>query len=249
MSFPAPSFSPPPKLSGQNWAELQPDGTAQVVSSSGNIEVVSGPGPKTNESFAPTHLYPAPSRSASLFGWGKKATFAFLGVLVAIIVGLIGALIAVAVSMSSDSSDYSSCPGQASTTNSASSATTSFSTTTVAVTAVPTQGFATLDCPNVNDTSYETPTAFSFTKRCGVDYRYQGGPADIVALTAYSFDACIDACGSYNHNNGAGSCFGVAYNPDLTSSLPRDYGNCWLKPTNDGTFFSVENPIAVATLD
>lgn len=66
-----------------------------------------------------------------------------------------------------------------------------------------------------------TSTSFSFRKFCSDESSISG--ANTLVVMAYSLNACINAYGSYNAQNGNGSRMGVTYNADLTSSLPSNF--------------------------
>ncbi|AEO64443.1 uncharacterized protein THITE_32223, partial [Thermothielavioides terrestris NRRL 8126] len=95
---------------------------------------------------------------------------------------------------------------------------------------VPTQGIIDFDCGRIS-TSRQVVTlgalSWGFDVSCMMDY--VGPGIDIVGMTAYTFDDCIRACAMLNNFARNNTCLGVFFNANLTTSLPANHGNCFLK--------------------
>ena len=85
-----------------------------------------------------------------------------------------------------------------------------------------------------------------FRIRCGIDVT--DGP-DLNAIKEYTIEDCIDACGNYNSESATigSSCEAVTFNANLTSNLPGENGNCFLKASANGVSTNGADPILVAS--
>lgn len=123
-------------------------------------------------------------------------------------------------------------------TSSPNSTSTSSSTSTAdvqgkaadAIIKVPTQGVVEFDCGKIS-MSRQLVTlgtlSWGFDVNCMMDYAGPG--VDLAGMTAYSFGDCIRACAMFNNFARNNTCLGVFFNANLTTSLPMNNGNCFLK--------------------
>ena len=99
-----------------------------------------------------------------------------------------------------------------------------------AIIKVPTQGIVDFDCGRISmSRQLVTLGTFSwgFDVNCMMDY--VGPGVDLAGMTAYSFGDCIRACAMFNNFARNNTCLGVFFNANLTTSLPMNNGNCFLK--------------------
>jgi hypothetical protein len=96
------------------------------------------------------------------------------------------------------------------------------------------------ECPSSNNTEYTAPlTSSNFRITCGIDWKSgvptgngNGTVQDLVSIYSDSMEECIDACASYNHNQGGTPCTAVSYTANLTEPwVSRHDANCFLKNT------------------
>lgn len=100
-----------------------------------------------------------------------------------------------------------------------------------------TTGIAANSCNFTSPQTYKGPGNTSFIEHCFTDWPEtentpDGGVVhDLAEVVVYTFEACMDACVSYNSNLTGGSikCAAVTYNANLTLALARHAGNCYLK--------------------
>lgn len=91
-----------------------------------------------------------------------------------------------------------------------------------------------LDCPTIQGNPFTSgATGYTFTQWCDHDYPVgsasdgnNGTIKDIIAITAYAMEDCMEACSSMNIKRFGPVCAGVAFNPDMGLYFT---GNCWLK--------------------
>ncbi|MCJ1368647.1 hypothetical protein MMC16_007792, partial [Acarospora aff. strigata] len=101
-----------------------------------------------------------------------------------------------------------------------------------------------LDCPHRNGEKYPTVRGQVYTITCWQGY----GDYDLASITAYTLDACIEACSSMNYfqyprNGNSTLCTAVAFGTNMSDNL-RQYANCFLK---NGTSRVTENIAGSAT--
>lgn len=95
---------------------------------------------------------------------------------------------------------------------------------------VPTQGIIDFDCGRVSMNRQVVSLgtlSWGFDVSCMMDY--VGPRIDIAGMTTYTFEDCIRACAMLNNFARNNTCLGVFFNANLTTSLPANHGNCFLK--------------------
>lgn len=138
-------------------------------------------------------------------------------------------------SAASDTSSISILSGKP-TSTSISSAATATATASGPVTSG-TTGIAANSCTFTSPQAYKAPNNTSFIEHCFTDWPKgdstpDGGIVhDLKEVTVYTFEACMDACVSYNGKLSSGDtkCAAVTYNANLTLALTSHTGNCYLK--------------------
>ncbi|KAH8655803.1 hypothetical protein BX600DRAFT_515493 [Xylariales sp. PMI_506] len=141
--------------------------------------------------------------------------------------------------------------GAASTTTpTTTSSSTSTATATSTTSAVPSTGLLGIDCPDINNentTVTESGTTSVFQYHCGYDGLGSSGGT---IVSAWTIDSCIDQCVQYNLNGNTETCNGATWNGNLTSSIPANGGNCFLKfGTVTLSYCGVDCPLAATALD
>lgn len=139
----------------------------------------------------------------------------------------------------SSSADNSSPPAE--TTSDATSSTTSTTSTTTSSAPVTsgTVGVAANSCNFKTPKSYHASDGTVFLQHCFTDWPVgeetadgKGNVTDLSAVSAYTFEGCMEACLKYNEDNADDTqCQGITYNANLTSSIVvgKHDGNCFLK--------------------
>lgn len=178
-------------------------------------------------------------------------TLVALALLVALGVG-VGVGVGVGAKHGSSSSPASSetppSDGQGSMTTSATShsetsstaTSTSTSSAATAVATSGTHGLAANSCTSTTPKTYHGADGTSFTEYCFTDWPNnseaadgRGNVTDISRTTVYTFEACMEACVTYNKKVGDSGtqCRAITYNSNLTSiiEIGRQGGNCFLK--------------------
>ncbi|RYC62240.1 hypothetical protein CHU98_g3958 [Xylaria longipes] len=163
-----------------------------------------------------------------------RATF-FLSVVLAVVViaaaigGGVGGSLAVQNAKNACNSKNTGEVAVVTTTVTAAAAATGLATSTSGPLVVPT-GVVKLDCPGLTaDIAISLGAdSWGFTPACGIDY----SGSDFGAVIAYSFQDCLQACAAHNHFSGNDECMAITFKANQTSSVPKDYGNCWLKDGN-----------------
>ncbi|KAI9642136.1 hypothetical protein NHQ30_008938 [Ciborinia camelliae] len=98
-------------------------------------------------------------------------------------------------------------------------------------------------CPNVNNTTYTTPTpSITFLIACAIDLTSpQGEDIELANITSPTLDDCLDSCARYNH----GQCLAATW-IQFSPNYPEINSKCFFK-ANAGTSIPMNSTGTIAT--